>query len=126
MKVPRQPDPNSKTQQLYFRATTVEEKNKVKAVKELCARNDDIEIKDVLMIGVDKFLRDHNWPPGNSQTVLSVYGALPKHVCSRCGEKFTKLQRVKFVSGSTGQLCPGCLEHEEARTVIKKRMGLIQ
>lgn len=95
-------------------------------MKEICAR-DGLDISDELYhYGVKAFLRAHNWPPGNSQAVLSVYGAKPKYVCSRCGGKFPKLQRVQFVSGLTAELCPDCLEHETARNVVKKRMGLIQ
>lgn len=121
---PRKPDPQAKVVQLICRAHPGEE-TKFRAFKEICRRN-DIEYRTVLAEKVDQFLTEHNWPPGNSQTLLTVFGAKAKYACSRCGEKFSKLQRVEFVSGLKAELCPGCLEHEEARHVVKKRMGLIQ
>lgn len=74
--MPRKPDPETKDQQAYIRGKTEEEKKKIKAVKEICARN-NLEVRDVLMAGINKFLRDHHWPPGNSQTLLSVYDVKP-------------------------------------------------
>ena len=44
----------------------------IRAFKELCARN-DLKVSDVLYEKVEAFLKQHNWPPGNSQTVLSAF-----------------------------------------------------
>jgi len=68
---PRKADPEAKTSQLVL-VGKPSEKEKIKAVREICYRN-NLQIHDVLMEGVDAFLRKHHWPPGNSQTLLEVF-----------------------------------------------------
>lgn len=70
--MPRPPNPKSKTIQLILKCVNEHEAVRVRACKEICARN-GIKIKDVLMQGVDSFLRKHNWPPGNSQTQMTTF-----------------------------------------------------
>ena len=84
--MPRRPDPGTKDQQAYVRAKTEEERKKIQAVKEICARN-NLEVRKVLMDGIDKFLKDHHWPPGNSQTVLEAYEVQPIITIRPCGIK---------------------------------------
>lgn len=74
--MPRPPDPNSKIVRVFLTAKPGEE-TKVRAFKEICARNNK-KVRDVLMEKVDAFLREHNYPPGNSQTLIEVYLEPPK------------------------------------------------
>lgn len=67
----RQPNPKSKTNRLVLTGRD-EERDRINAFKELCARN-HLNVRDVLMEKVDSFLRQHNWPPGNSQMVITVF-----------------------------------------------------
>jgi len=48
------------------------QEEKIKAFRELVRRN-DLEISDILFQKVEEFLRQHNWPPGNSQTILPAF-----------------------------------------------------
>lgn len=86
--MPRDPDPGTKAQQAYVVAKTEEEKELIKAAKQICARNKDLNMRTVLMQGIKKFLRDHHWPPGNSQTLLGVFDVkpvLPRLMCGIMG-----------------------------------------
>lgn len=67
----RQPNHKSKTNRLVLTGRD-EERERINAFKELCARN-NLKVRDVLMEKVDNFLRQHNWPPGNSQTVITSF-----------------------------------------------------
>ena len=111
--MPRPPDPKSKGQQVYLKAKPGEE-TKIRAFKEICARN-SIRVRDVLMEKVDAFLREHNWPPGNSQTVLEVFIGDVQHKCYRCKGMFPTLTEVEFISGLKAGLCGSCLEQEQAK-----------
>lgn len=83
--MPRKPNPGTKEQQAYIRGKTEEEKKKIKAVKEICARNENLQVRDVILKGFDKFLKDHNWPPGDSQTVLEAFEVKPVMKAPVCG-----------------------------------------
>lgn len=85
--MPRSPDPKTKTQQAYLRAKNLDEQAKIKAVKEICARNGDLQVRDVILKGFEQFLKEHNWPPGNSQTVLVSFSEIETShsvTCSMC------------------------------------------
>ena len=122
--MPRKPDPETKTQQAYVRGNTETENKKIKAAKEICARN-KIDMRDVLLEGIDRFLKKHHWPPGNSQALLSVFGAVVTKECFSCHEMFPKpkLIPVEFISGLRREICPECLrKDEEGRRLVKKRL----
>ena len=73
---------------LTIHAKTPAEEEKIRAYKEIHARNEELEIQTSVMAAIDKFLREHNWPPGNSQTVLAVYREVPSElrICQYCNE----------------------------------------
>lgn len=72
----RPPDPEAKTCHLIFQAKTEEEKVKMKAFKEICKRN-GIEMRKELLKGIDGFLKEHHWPPGNSQVLIREFLPTP-------------------------------------------------
>lgn len=67
----RHADPKAKTQRLILNAKP-EQEHKIRAFRELCARN-QLSISDILFEKVEQFLKEHNWPPGNSQTILPIF-----------------------------------------------------
>jgi hypothetical protein len=69
--MPRKADYTAKTLRLTLCAKPGQE-DKIRAFKELAARN-DLEISDILFEKVEEFLKEHNYPPGNSQTLLSRF-----------------------------------------------------
>lgn len=122
--MPRRPDPNSKTAQIIFKANDETEEIKIRALKEICARN-NIDIRDVFLPRVDSFLREHHWPPGSSQTLLVTYGGIIKALCTRCHRSYqdTELVPVEFISGMHGNICKECLrKDEEGPRLVKKRL----
>ena len=48
------------------------EEEKIRAFKQLASRN-GLKISRILFEKVEEFLKEHNWPPGNSQTVMTVF-----------------------------------------------------
>lgn len=72
----RQPNYKSKTNRLVLTGRD-EERERINAFKELCARN-NLKVRDILMEKVDSFLRQHNWPPGNSQTIITAFSEQTK------------------------------------------------
>ena len=69
--MPRWPDRESKTIRLVV-SPKLGEEEKVRAFKELIRRN-GLRISDVLFEKVEEFLKEHNWPPGNSQTIIPSF-----------------------------------------------------
>ena len=122
--MPRPPDHHS-GRSLTFHANTPAEEERLKAFKELHARNPELSIQKTMMESVDLFLAQHNYPPGNSQTLLAEYGAIHKLKCERCGEMFDHLFRAKFVSGLVADYCKACLERAKAKTTVKKVLGAV-
>jgi len=74
---------------------------------------------------VDVFLAKHNYPPGNSQTVLGSYGVTHKLKCARCGKLFDHLFKTEFISGLVADYCKECLEREKRKTTVKKVFGVV-
>ena len=120
--MPRKPNPNAEPQMIY-RAKTEEEKIKLKAFKEICARN-GIEMRDVTAAGIDRFLREHNWPPGNSQTLLQVFGVEGKKFCGFCGAETDKLYDCLFISGLRKLVCEHCKNEAKERTTLSHVYGI--
>lgn len=50
---------------LTVHAKTPEEEEKIRAFKEIHARNPDLTIHDTIMEYIRQFLAKHNYPPGN-------------------------------------------------------------
>jgi hypothetical protein len=65
-------NPKSKTLRLSL-IPKPEWETEVRAFKEICARNGIEMSRELYERAVKSFLRDHNWPPGNSQTTLPVF-----------------------------------------------------
>lgn len=119
----RPPNPNSKTLNLVLRGKPGESE-KIRAFKEICGRNRKLTISGVLMkYGVEYFLKLHNWPPGDSQSVLEAYGSERKRECYLCHELKPKLVKVEFISGLQRSICPECLrEDEEGNHLVRKTL----
>jgi len=119
--------PNARVgKSLTVHAKTPEEEEKIRAFKEIHARNQDLSIHDTIMEYIRHFLAKHNYPPGNSQTVLTAFVGQPVEKCFRCGNTFPALIRVQFVSGLRAGLCRKCFEAEKAKghyCTIKKVLG---
>lgn len=100
--------PDAKTKRLVLIPKPGQE-IKITAFKEICARN-GIQISDVLFEKVEAFLKEHNWPPGNSQTLLGVFpqeAAAPKcYICK--GEAVAMVVYIK-----TGKTYPLCHKHKQ-------------
>jgi hypothetical protein len=119
--MPRPPNPNAKTNQVLIKARDQNEVVKVGAFKELCARN-GLAMNDVLMDKITEFLRQHNWPPGNSQTLLQAFGPELRVVCMRCQKSFreTEVCRVVYKSGWEASSCVECLKKDKGKGLVKK------
>lgn len=105
--MPTTPKPDAKTKRLVLIPKPGQE-IKITAFKEICARN-SIQISDVLFEKVEEFLKKHNWPPGNSQTLLQVFpqeAAAPK--CDMC----TAEAAARLVYIKTGKSYPVCHKHK--------------
>ena len=118
----RPPNPEAKSDRLVLTARNGE-REKIRAVKEICARN-NITVRSVLMqYGVEHFLKLHNWPPGNSQTVLESFGSVKKRECYLCHELKPKLVKVEFISGLREQICPDCLRgDQEGKGLVRRTL----
>ena len=123
--MPRPPNPNSKTSQIIIKPRP-EWETEFRAMKEICARNGLALNKEIYERAVRPFLRDHNYPPGNSQTMLRRFGVELSLVCFRCGKKFRTLRRVEYISGVVGHSCEECLRKDKLKRVVKNdRLGII-
>ena len=91
--MPRPADPKAKTLRLVLKAKPGQEE-KIRGFKEICLRN-GFEIGDILFkYGVENFLKEHHWPPGQSQTQLD-YAGKPKMLPLYKTCKFSGKQLVK-------------------------------
>ena len=114
--MPRPPDPKSKIPQIIIKAKNVEQEKKVRGAKEIVARNHDLTMIDIL----DPFLKQHHWPPGNSQTLLETFGSELSLICVYCGKGGFKSLRKVTTPGGTMSVCPSCYEDLKFRRLIKK------
>ena len=123
--MPGRPNPKSKTPQIIVRCRP-EWETEFRAMKEICARNGLKLNEEVYERAVKPFLRDHNWPPGNSQTLLERFGLELSLICFRCHKKFKHLRRVEYISGKIAYSCEECLRKDRLRRVVKNdRLGII-
>ena len=116
--MPRPPDPKSKFPQLIIKASNIEQEKKIRGAKEIVARN-HLTMIDIL----EPFLKEHRWPPGNSQTLLERFGLELSLICFRCHKNFKHLIRVEYISGAIGHSCKECLKKDQLKRVVKKVMG---
>lgn len=72
--------PNPKSNRIVIQGNNEDENIRVRAFKEICFRN-NIPYREEVLKRIDNFLKEHNWPPGNSQTLL------PRFVEKRLVEK---------------------------------------
>jgi len=114
--VPRKPNLHS-GKSITFHAKTPAHEEKIRAFKEIHARNFDLEMQVTFMESVDRFLAKHNYPPGNSQTLL--FQETSKK-CGKCQQEVKHLTLVEYVSGSQEWLCEGCVILQKNRSVFKR------
>lgn len=91
----------------------------IRAFKEITARN-GLQVSDILFEKVEEFLREHNYPPGNSQTILDSFIGTIKQKCFKCEGFYPSLVKVRFISGLEANVCSTCLEEYQLRNVVKK------
>lgn len=121
----RGPDPKSKVSQIVITAKNVDEEKKITAMKEIIARNPDLSIsttrtgKGEGIKLVERFLAKHNWPPGNSQTVLPVFGVDGKKICGLCGKEAEHLYDCLFISGLRKWVCEHCKNQAKEKTTLE-------
>jgi len=119
----RSPDPKSKVPQIIIRAKQgqVQEEIEVKAFKEICSRNGLNMREEIFTRAIRPFLKDHNWPPGNSQTLMEVYTEPKKKlVCAHCKKEAPKLYEALFISGAKLKFCEGCYQDAKRNKLVKK------
>lgn len=124
----RQADPKA-GKSLTIHAATPAEEEKIKAFKEIHARNTDLEIRATVMECVDRFLAKHNWPPGNSQTKLASFGAVKTLRCASytgCNREVPYLNRTEYESGVIEDICDECLAKIRAKKCVKKVWGIVR
>jgi len=104
--MPRTPNPSS-GKSLTIHAKTLSDEEKIRAYKEIHARNEDLKINASVMGHVDNFLKRHNWPPGNSQTLMSVFTEQKKiqQKCGREGCEESAIGKAEAKNGWQGFLC---------------------
>lgn len=122
--MPKPPNPESKGTKVTL-SSKPEWVAEIRAFKEICARNGLSMSLELYKRGVRSFLRDHNWPPGNSQTSLSVFGVVTKTKCGLCNKLVGKVQRVEYASGSIIPSCDSCLNKNRKRGLVKKVWGTL-
>lgn len=128
----RKPDSNAKIPQIVIRAVNKNEAIKINAAKEIIARNSELTItttktrKGEGIKWIEKFLGSHNWPPGNSQTVLPAFGVDGKKICQfpGCGKQVDHVYDCLFISGLRCWCCKDCKEEAEERTTLDKCLGM--
>lgn len=104
--MPKYPDPRSKTTRLVL-VPKPEWEVEIRAFKEICARNGISISEELYQRGVETFLRDHNWPPGNSQTTINGYTPQQKPiVLCACGQP--AMRTVHFAHKPSRKVCLDC------------------
>ena len=111
--MPKLANPQSETLHIQLKAKPEWEVH-LRAFREICSRNGLSMSEELYNRGVLAFLQAHNWPPGNSQTLLFPK---PKKKCHFCKTKEAKA-RVTYLSGLVADTCPGC--KEKNKLTVKK------
>jgi len=74
---------------------------------------------------VDVFLAKHNYPPGNSQTLLASHGFKKEKECYFCKKNVEHLFKTQFISGLVVNCCKDCLQIQKRKTTVKKVIGVV-
>jgi hypothetical protein len=122
--MPRKPDAKSRSP-LVLRVKP-EWEIQVRAFKELCGRNGIEYSKELFERGVLGFLRDHNWPPGNSQTRMKDFVQTQLKECFFCKKPNKVLFRVEYISGLIAPTCRDCLDEKKRKgrsSTVKRVIG---
>jgi len=117
--MPGRPNPKSKTPQIIVRCRP-EWETEFRAMKEICARSGLKLNEEIYERAVKSFLKDHNWPPGNSQTLLERFGSELTLVCVYCGKGGFKTLRKVTTPGGEMSVCLSCFKDLKYRLLIKK------
>ena len=98
------------------------------AFKEICARNQLSMSEEIYERAIKVFLRDHHWPPGNSQTLLEVFeekNTIPKQeFCEVCGEAAVYRCNTIFSINSVKMLCRSHTRQFERRKEVIEKVKL--
>jgi hypothetical protein len=122
--MPRKPDPKSRSP-LVLRVKPDWE-IQVQAFKEICARNGVEYSQELFQRGVLGFLKDHNWPPGNSQTTMKAFVNMASKECFFCKKPSKVLLRVEYISGLIAPTCRDCLDEKKKKRAfctVKRVIG---
>ena len=114
--MPRKPNLNS-GKSITIHAKNPSDEERIRAFKEIHARNFELEIQSTFMDAVNRFLAKHNYPPGNSQTLLFQES---KKKCGKCHREVKHVSLIEYESGLRAWLCSGCLQLQQKRSVVKK------
>ena len=114
--MPRPPKLDS-TDQLIFQAKTEQDRIIIKAFKEICWRNGLFYKNEIKRLIHDQFLvKEHRWPPGNSQTVLKSFTEDSLEMCSFCHSR--AVGSVKHIA--TDKVYSVCEDHLKGATLDKE------
>ena len=110
--MPRPPKTDS-NKYLLFQARNQEEEVWIKAFKEICIRNNKTLREEGLRLVHDYFLvKEHRWPPGNSQTLLESFPIVTVEEPSSCAWCDHEAEaEIEYIP--SGQVYPVCAEHLE-------------
>jgi len=104
----RTANPNAKTKQVVAKPK-LEWETEFTAFKEICARNGLSMSQEIYDRAIKSFLRDHNYPPGNSQTLMKQFTQekLDTTICQMdsCSNKAEYLCFSAFPYGKDVKLC---------------------
>jgi hypothetical protein len=109
--MPRPIDPKGKTARLVL-APRSDQETKVRAFREICIRN-KISISDELFKRVDEFLKEHHWPPGNSQVLMKEFLPTPVGLVKPLQCHFCKKDAVGYAIYMGRGKWPFCSGHLE-------------
>ena len=122
--MPKVANPKSKTKQIVAKPKE-EWQTEFTAFKELCARNGLSMSQEIYERAIIPFLREHNWPPGNSQTLIDVF--VQKKIddkivmCDSCGKEAVYRCRTVFPVKPVKNLCTWCtIRFEKNGEIISK------
>jgi hypothetical protein len=125
--MPRTADAAGKTNRLILEGRP-DQAIEIRTFKEIAARN-GLSISEILFEkAVIPFLHEHNWPPGNSQTVMTKYTTPSPKKCGVCGQENVHLLKVEYISGLVMPTCDSCLAKNRAKrrfSTVKRVLGVI-
>ena len=121
----RKTDPKTKTLRLVLVGKEGQEE-KIRAFRDIVARN-NLCISTILFEKVENFLREHHWPPGNSQTIITSFSGEPK-VMQSCQHPNCSRQanhEVWAENGWHGFLCESCFARDREAGLLRRWKPLV-